>query len=284
MNKKMNKTSSGSRIENKLKDVPARGDKGLIAYITAGDPNLDATVELALAMGEAGADVLELGVPFSDPVADGPVIQAASQRALAGGVTVRGIIGAVEQIRQHSDVPLVLMTYYNPVYQYGLERFAADVAEAGGDGLILPDLPPEESGALLRATDKYPIDLIPLVTPNTPDRRLPLICERAGGFIYCVSVTGVTGERESIVTDFSAMTAGVRRHSPLPVAVGFGIARPEQAVAVARHCDAVVVGSALVNIIARHSGAPGMVDAVCRRVRDLKNALTGPEVSDVAAL
>ncbi|WP_347488586.1 tryptophan synthase subunit alpha [Desulfoscipio sp. XC116] len=284
MNKKMNKTSSGSRIENKLKDVPARGDKGLIAYITAGDPNLDATVELALAMGEAGADVLELGVPFSDPVADGPVIQAASQRALAGGVTVRGIIGAVEQIRQHSDVPLVLMTYYNPVYQYGLERFAADVAEAGGDGLILPDLPPEESGALLRATDKYPIDLIPLVTPNTPDRRLPLICERAGGFIYCVSVTGVTGERESIVTDFSAMTAGVRRHSPLPVAVGFGIARPEQAAAVARHCDAVVVGSALVNIIARHSGAPGMVDAVCRRVRDLKNALTGPEVSDVAAL
>ncbi|AGL03097.1 tryptophan synthase subunit alpha [Desulfoscipio gibsoniae] len=280
----MNKNSYGSRIEKKLRTVLDRGGKGLVAYITAGDPNLDATVELAVAMDEAGADVLELGVPFSDPVADGPAIQAASQRALAGGVKVQGIIKAVERIRRHSDIPLVLMTYYNPVYQYGVEQFAADVARAGGDGLILPDLPPEESGALLQATDRHGVDLIPLVTPNTPERRLPLICQRAGGFIYCVSVTGVTGERASIATDFSAMTNGVRRHSDLPVAVGFGIARPGQAAGVARHCDAVVVGSALVNIIAQHAGAPEMVKSVCLRVRDIKNALTGPEVSDVAAV
>lgn len=280
----MNKSSGGSRIENKLREVMSRGDKGLVAYITAGDPSLEATVELAVAMDEAGVDVLELGVPFSDPVADGPVIQAASQRALAGGVKVRGIIRAVEQIRRHSDIPLVLMTYYNPVYQYGVEQFTGDLARAGGDGLILPDLPPEESGELSVAAGKNQIDLIPLVTPNTPARRLPLICSGAGGFIYCVSVTGVTGERDSIATDFSALTAGVRRHSPLPVAVGFGIARPQQAAGVARYCDAVVVGSALVNIIARHAGEPGMVEAVSRRVRDLKKALTGVEVNQIAAL
>jgi tryptophan synthase alpha chain len=273
-----------NKIENRLREVLARGEKGLIAYITAGDPDLATTVELAAAIGEAGADVLELGVPFSDPVADGPAIQAASQRALAGGTTVRGIFRAVEQIRRRSDIPLVLMTYYNPVYQYGPERFAADAARAGGNGLIVPDLPPEESGPLWEAAGDCQIDLVPLVAPNTPARRLPVIAGKARGFIYCVSVTGVTGERESIMTDLAAMTGGVRRVSPLPVAVGFGISRPAQAAAVARHCDAVVVGSALVNTVAQKAGTPGLIKAVYEQVRELKEALTAREVDGVAAL
>jgi tryptophan synthase alpha chain len=280
----MNKDARGSRVETRLRNVLARGDKGLIAYITAGDPDLDATVELAIAMAGAGADVLELGVPFSDPVADGPTIQAASQRSLAGGTTVRGVIRAVEQIRRRSDIPLVLMTYFNPVYQYGQEKFAADVARAGGDGLIVPDLPPEEADVLLQAADNHNIDLIPLVTPNTPPRRLQMIAARARGFIYCVSVTGVTGERQRIITDLAAMTGGVRAHSPLPVAVGFGISRPDQAAGVARHCDAVVVGSALVSLVAQKAGQPDLVPAVCAKVSELKRALTAEEVKGFAAL
>ncbi len=271
-----------SKVKDRLQQVLAGGGKGLIVYVTAGDPDLDTTVELAVAMAGAGADIIELGIPFSDPVADGPVIQAASQRALAGGTTVRGVIRAMEQISRRTSVPLVLMTYYNPVYQYGLRRFAQDTAAAGGSGLIIPDLPPEESGAMLRAADAEGVDLIPLVTPNTPDRRLAIIAARARGFIYCVSVTGVTGERENITTDLSAMTAAVRRHTALPVAVGFGISGPTQAAWVARYCDAVVVGSALVGIIAARAGKPGLVEAVCRRVRELKEALAGTEVDGVA--
>ncbi|WP_034629972.1 tryptophan synthase subunit alpha [Desulfotruncus alcoholivorax] len=271
--------TANSRIKARLEEVLASGQKGLIAYITAGDPDLKTTVELAVAMAEAGTDVLELGVPFSDPVADGPTIQAASQRALAGGTTVQGIIEAVQAIRSRSDVPLVLMTYYNPVLQYGPAKFAAGLARAGGDGLIVPDLPPEESDELLKALDKNGLDLIPLVTPNTPPGRLQMIAARARGFIYCVSVTGVTGERENILTDLSAMTGAVRQYSELPVAVGFGISGPEQAVKVARHCDAVVVGSALVNIVSRRAGSAGLVNEVCEKVKELKQALAGPEVN-----
>lgn len=265
-------------VEQKLRNVLDRGDKGLIAYITAGDPDLDTTVELAVAISQAGADVLELGIPFSDPVADGPVIQAASQRALNGGVTVQDIIKAVERIRRRTDIPLVLMTYYNPVYQYGTGQFAADLARAGGEGMIVPDLPPEESGSLFAAAEENHLSLIPLVTPNTPARRLAMIAERARGFIYCVSVTGVTGQRDHIMTDLSSMIAGVRKQSSLPVAVGFGISHPEQAASIALHCDAVVVGSALVSIIANKSGTPDLLPAVCRRVEELKKALVGQEV------
>ena len=268
-----------SRITAKLERVLASGQKGLIPYITAGDPDLKTTVELAVAMAQAGADVLELGVPFSDPVADGPTIQAASQRALAGGTTVQGIIQAVAAIRSRSDIPLVLMTYYNPVLQYGLAKFAADLARAGGNGLIVPDLPPEEAGELLQALDENGLDLIPLVTPNTPPGRLKMIASKARGFIYCVSVTGVTGERQSIMTDLSVMTGAVRQYSPLPIAVGFGISGPEQAVKTARHCGAVVVGSALVNIVSRQSGSAGLVDEVCKKMEELKQALACPEVN-----
>lgn len=273
-----------SRIAAALKDVTGRGDKGLIPYIMAGDPDLETTVELAVALAASGADVLELGVPFSDPVADGPAIQVAAQRSLAAGTRLAGVLEAVREIRRRSDIPLVLMTYYNPVYQYGTPEFVATAAKAGVNGLIVPDLPPEESDELLQAGDYHGVDLVPLVTPNTPARRLEMITARARGFVYCVSVTGVTGERGGIATGLSAMTAAVRKMTELPVAVGFGISSPAQAAATARHCDAVVVGSALVKIVAERAAGPDLVPALARRVRELKDALSRREVGKNVAV
>ena len=279
----MNKGTLNSRPAIALKEALLRGEKGLIPYIMAGDPGLETTVELAAGMAQAGADVLELGVPFSDPVADGPAIQAAAQRSLAAGTKLMGILEAVGEIRRRSDIPLVLMTYYNPVYQYGVKRFISDAARVGVNGLIVPDLPPEESAELLQAGDACGVDLIPLVTPNTPARRLEMIAERARGFVYCVSVTGVTGERNGIATGLSVMTSAVRKFTTLPVAVGFGISTPGQAAETARFCDAVVVGSALVKTMAERAGSSELVPAVARQVRELKDALTGREVKKIDA-
>ncbi|MCG8400398.1 MAG: tryptophan synthase subunit alpha [Firmicutes bacterium] len=277
----MTEHTFNSHITGTLQNTPTRGQKGLIPYIMAGDPDLDTTVELAVAMAEAGADVLELGVPFSDPVADGPTIQAAGQRALAAGAKLPGILEAVRQIRRRSHIPLVLMTYYNPVYRYGPEKFVLDAVAAGAGGMIVPDLPPEESDLLLRAADNHGLDLIPLITPNTPTRRLKIIAGRARGFVYCVSVTGVTGERRQIAANLSAFTAAVREHTVLPVAVGFGISRPEQAAQTAQYCDAVVVGSALVKTVAERGNTPDLVPSVARQVGELKKALAGREVKQV---
>lgn len=262
-----------TELTNRLESLRNRGEKGLIAYITAGYPNLETTVTTALALAEAGADVVELGVPFSDPVADGPVIQAAAEQALAGGTTVRGVLRAVEEIRAHCTFPIVLMTYYNPIYRYGPRRFAADLARAGGNGVIVPDLPPEEAGVLRAATDQNTLDLIPLVAPNTPPQRLTRIADAARGFIYCISLKGVTGGRAGLNSAVGAMTAGVRRHTPLPVAVGFGISDPVRAAGIAPHCDAVVVGSALVQIMARQAGSPDLTAAVGGKARQIKDAL-----------
>lgn len=275
-----------SQLEDKLQGLRDRGEKGLIAYITAGYPDLDTTVETAVALAGAGVDVLELGVPFSDPVADGPVIQAAASQALAGGTTVQGVLRTVEKIRERSSIPLVLMTYYNPVYQYGPREFAADLARAGGNGIIVPDLPLEEAGVLLQAADQNAVDLIPLVAPNTPQRRLAQMARVARGFIYCISVKGVTGGQASPGSDLVAITAGVRRHTPLSVAVGFGISGPDQVAAIAPHCDAVVVGSALVQIMAQQAGFSSLVPAVAGKARELKQALasTSPEIKTRAAL
>ena len=279
----MNKNNLNSRIALALQETLLRAEKGLIPYIMAGDPDLDTTIELAVAMAQAGADVLELGVPFSDPVADGPAIQAAAQRSLAAGTKLKDILEAVEEIRMRSDIPLVLMTYYNPVYQYGVKQFINDATRVGVNGLIVPDLPPEESVELLQAGDDCGMDLIPLVTPNTPARRLEMIARQARGFVYCVSVTGVTGERNRIATGLPAMTSAVRRFTTLPVAVGFGISSPEQAVETARFCDAVVVGSALVKTVGKQAGSSELVPAVARQVRELKDALIGREVKKIDA-
>ena len=182
-------------LENKLMAMQSRGEKALIAYICGGDPSIEETVRLVPALALAGADVVEIGIPFTDPVADGPIIQKAAARALAAGATTAKILGAVAEIRRKTDVPIVLMTYYNPVLSYGLERFAADAADAGVDGVLVADLPLEESGPLRRAAGSC-LAVVPLVAPNTTPRRLAAICESARGFIYCVSVKGVTRSEE----------------------------------------------------------------------------------------
>jgi len=261
------------RITECLEKLRQDGKKGLITFITAGDPDLAGTVEIARQLAAAGADIIELGMPYSDPLADGPVIQKASGRAIASGTTIDKILKAVEEIRRHCGVPIVLMGYYNPIYKYGVGIFARKAVVAGVNGLIVPDLPHEESGPLRQAAAETGFDLIPLVAPTTTDQRLARIAAVAQGFIYCVSVTGVTGAREEIKTDLAAFTNRVRRFTNLPLAVGFGIAGPEQAARVAVYCDAVVVGSALVNIIAgsRDTGAAG--PAAGALVRKIKSAL-----------
>lgn len=262
-----------SRIESCFKALLSSGKKGLITYIMGGDPDLSSTVALTGQMAMAGADLIELGIPFSDPLADGPAIQQAAQRSLAGGTTVAGVLDAVREIRKKSEVPLILMTYYNPVFQFGLEKFAARCAEAGVDGLIVPDLPFEEAGGLNGMLAGKGMDLIPLVAPTTTDRRLAAISCMARGFIYCVSVTGVTGVREKIDTDIAGFTARVRRYTDLPVVVGFGISGPEQAARMAAYCDAVVVGSAIVRIVAEKGAAPTSGPFVASLVKELKAAL-----------
>jgi tryptophan synthase alpha chain len=262
-----------SRIYECLDSIRLAGEKGLITFITAGDPCMSDTVEISLRMAKAGADIIELGVPFSDPLADGPVIQRASQRALGSGVTLTRIFDGVREIRKNCGKPLVLMGYYNPIYKYGIRRFAADAFQAGINGLIVPDLPYEESGPLREAARETGLDLIPLVAPTTTGSRLEKITADARGFIYCVSVTGVTGARKEVNENLEAFTGMVRRHTALPLAVGFGIAEPAQAARAALHCDAVVVGSAIVSIIAEFGKASVSAPKVEVLIRQIRSAL-----------
>ncbi|RDV80932.1 tryptophan synthase subunit alpha [Ammonifex thiophilus] len=236
-----------ARTFNSLRD---KGQKALIVYVTAGDPSLEATAATIPALVEAGADLIEIGIPFSDPLADGPVIQAASSRALAKGVRLDGILKMTAAVRERlPELPLVFMTYYNPVLQRGLERFCRQAKEAGVDGLIVPDLPYEESGPLLREASAQGLALIPLLAPTSTEKRVEAICSSAQGFVYCVSVTGVTGMREKLDQELGRLVQTVKEHTSLPVAVGFGIARPETAAEVARLADGVVVGSAVVKLL-----------------------------------
>jgi len=263
--------TAADRLGETFAGLAARGEKGLITYLTAGDPDLETTVRLAETMEQAGADVIELGIPFSDPVADGPTIQKASYRALSKGVRVAAILRAAARLRSRVRAPLILMTYYNPVFQYGLEKFARDAAEAGVDGLIVPDLPLEEAGPLLAAADSCRLALVPLAAPTTTESRFQKIVAIARGFIYCVAVTGVTGARERTDPDLGRLTGLARKYTRLPVAVGFGLAGPAQAAQTAAFCDAVVVGSAIVRLIAGQG--PGAAEAVGKFVRELKSAL-----------
>jgi tryptophan synthase alpha chain len=263
-----------SRLAACLHDLTSRGEKGLIAYLMAGDPSPDATPLLVEAVACAGADIVELGIPFSDPLADGPVIQAAGQRALRSGTTVAGVLSLVARVRERTPVPLVLMTYYNPMLRYGPDRFVADAARAGADGLIVPDLPVEEAGGLRDLADAADLALVPLVAPTTPEERIKAIAACARGFIYCVSLTGVTGVRDRLSPEVAEFTARVRRHTTLPVALGFGISKPEHVAAVAPLVDAVVVGSALVKMVGENTGAPEVLaDRLAAFVRALKEPL-----------
>ncbi len=251
-----------NRIDTAFQRLRETGRAGFIAYITGGDPDLDRSVELALAIERAGADILELGIPFSDPLADGATIQAAAGRALASGATVAGLLDAVRRIRESSQIPIVLFTYLNPVFTYGFGRFHADAAAAGADGVLILDLPPDEAAKNSALSGSHGLKAIRLIAPTTPPERMELIARSAEGFIYYVSREGVTGEQSTLADSIASQVAELRRHTKLPIAVGFGISTPEQAAEVARHCDAVVVGSAIVRRIAENAQSPDLAGRV----------------------
>jgi len=243
-----------SRITDKFQSLKAQNEAALIIFLTAGDPSLEKTLELVLALEEAGADVIELGVPFSDPLADGPVIQAASQRGLESGTTVARILEGVAKLRQTSQIPLLLMTCYNPILQYGLERFVVEAKTAGVDGMLLSDLPPEEAGDWTAANPPGPASLnnILLLAPTSPHERIRLVAENGSGFVYCVSRTGVTGQRDALPEDLTQLVTRIKAATTMPVAVGFGVSSRDHVSTVIQgaKADGAVVGSAVVDRIA----------------------------------
>jgi tryptophan synthase alpha chain len=257
------------RISHRFDQLAAQRTSGFVAYVTAGDPSLDATLAVAHALESAGVDILELGIPFSDPLADGPTIQAASNRALAAGMTVYRSLELVRRFRVDSELPLVLFTYLNPIYAYGFERFLADAVTAGADGLLILDLPPDEAAKNSDLISSGGLDPIRLIAPTTSPARMARIVSTGRGFIYYVSREGVTGEQSRLSDTISAQVAELRRHTSLPIAVGFGISTIEQAAAVARHADAVVVGSAIVRQIAENGNSPDLAKRVHDFVRPL---------------
>jgi tryptophan synthase alpha chain len=237
------------RIGDGIAHRRAGGRAAFIPFLTAGDPSLDRTVEAALALESAGADVLELGVPFSDPLADGPVIQRASERALARGVTLEGVLEVVRRIRERSALPLLLFSYFNPLLQRGLERLAKEAAAAGVDGVLVTDLPPEEAGDWIRVARAAALDTVFLAAPTSPPERLRRVAEASRGFVYAISRTGVTGERQALSDEARPLVERLRGLTEVPVALGFGLSTPEQVAEAASVADAVVVGSALVRFL-----------------------------------
>ena len=262
-----------NRIEERFRRLRAEGRKGLVVYIGAGDPDLEATRRLALAFDEAGVDVVELGVPFSDPLADGIVNQLAAQRGLASGTTPPKVLATVADIRRDSQVPIVLYIYFNLLHRVGLAKFVEDAAAAGVDGLLVLDLPPEEADEYEQLMTRAGMCPIWLVAPTTPESRVERIVRRAKGFIYYVSREGVTGMQTSVSSTIAEMTARIRRHSDLPIAVGFGISNAEQAREVARHAEAIVVGSAIVHRVATLGHDPGMPGVVGAFAHELAQAV-----------
>ena len=260
------------RIGRKFRALAEAGELGLIAYITAGDPSLEASAKIVLAAAEAGADIIELGVPFSDPVADGPVIQRASERALRSGTTLAGVLELVRQLRTRTDVPLVLFSYFNPLLQMGLEKFAEAAASAGADGVLATDLTPEEAGEYRAALGSRGLDTIFLAAPTSTDERLARIAEASTGFLYLVSRTGVTGTREVLPEGLPALARRVRKFTGLPIAVGFGISAPAHVSVLGGIADAAVVGSALMAEVERAASVDAAAADVAALVLALKNA------------
>jgi len=249
-----------NRIDERFARLRREGKKGFIVYIGAGDPNLEATRQLALGFDKLGVDVLELGVPFSDPLADGLVNQLAAQRGLEAGTTPPKVLETVARIRKEVQIPIVLYIYYNLVHHHGPERFVRDAAQAGVDGLLVLDLPPEESAGYEKLMASAGLRTIYLVAPTTPEERVAFIVKRGSGFIYYISREGVTGMQSKVASNLAEQVAKIRAHTALPVAVGFGVSNPEQARVVAQEADGVVVGSAIVNQIAQHGKSPNLVD------------------------
>jgi tryptophan synthase alpha chain len=268
-----------TRIQERFRTLREAGELGIVAYLTAGDPSLDATLEFVLALAAAGADVIELGVPFSDPLADGPTIQRASERALKSGTTLARVLDLVRRIRKSSEVPLVLFSYFNPILQMGLEKFASAARAAGADGVLATDLTPEESEDYRRALGAHHLDTIFLGAPTSTDERLAKIANCSSGFLYLISRTGVTGAKDALPDELPALLRRARAVSELPLAVGFGISLPSHVSVLGGLADAAVVGSALVSEIenATKSGAQASsieraASALSRKVRALKHA------------
>jgi len=270
----MHEINPVNRLDAAFARLRAAGEKGFVAYIGAGDPSLAATLQLALALEGAGVDILELGVPFSDPLADGAVNQAAAARALAAGATVAGVLECVRALRGRSELPVVLYTYLNPVYAFGFERFMAQAADAGVDGILVLDLPPDEAVRNVELCQRpASLRMIRLIAPTTPPDRIAQIAAAAEGFIYFVSREGVTGEQQSISAGLAEKVAAIRSKTPLPIAVGFGVSTPAQARAVAEAADAVVVGSAIVRQVAAFGLAPDLAARVAEFVRPMVAAV-----------
>ncbi len=262
-----------NRIVEKFAALKSAGKKGLVVYVGAGDPNLDATRKLALAFDKSGVDVLELGVPFSDPLADGLVNQLAAQRGLESGTTPPKLLKTIAAIRQQSQIPIVLYIYFNLIHKVGLEKFIAAAAKAGVDGLLVLDLPPEESDNYEALMKRAGLCHIYLIAPTTPEDRMEFIVKRGSGFIYYISREGVTGMQTSVATNLASQVAKIRAHTNLPIAVGFGISNPAQAKAVAAEADGCVVGSAVVNQIAEHGQSPELAAKVGAFVKSLADAV-----------
>ncbi|MFC1735802.1 tryptophan synthase subunit alpha [Candidatus Hydrogenedentota bacterium] len=251
-----------NRIDAKFEQLRKDGEKGFIPFIMAGDPNLDTTMKLVVELEKRGAAVVELGVPFSDPLADGIANQEAGQRGLASGTTLTGIFRAVKELRKDCQIPIVLYIYYNMVLQYGLDRFASDAKEHGVDGILALDLPPEEAGEYKPSMDANDVKTIFLLAPTSSDERIEIVSKSATGFLYYVSRTGVTGEREEVADSLRGMVKKIKDVAELPVVVGFGISTPEQAAEIASHADAAVVGSAIVRRIGEMADAPQLVEKI----------------------
>ena len=273
--------TSQSRLEARFAALRAEGRGGLVTFTTAGDPDFETALALLRGLPAAGADVIELGMPFSDPMADGPAIQASSLRALKSGMTLAKTLDLVRRFRAEDEAtPVILMGYYNPIYSYGNARFLADATAAGVDGLIIVDLPPEEDEELCLPALAAGVNFIRLATPTTDDARLPTVLSNTSGFVYYVSIMGITGTRSATAEAVQGAVARLKRHTDLPVAVGFGIKTPEQAAEVARSADAAVVGSALVERVkAGLDGAgrpgPGLAEDVLSCVRELAGGVRG---------
>jgi tryptophan synthase alpha chain len=270
-----------SRIEQRFAELREEGRAGLVIYLTAGDPDPETSLALFQGLAEAGADLVEIGMPFSDPMADGPAIQAAGQRALKTGMNLRKTLAMVRTLRQRDpDTPYVLMGYYNPIYRYGAEAFARDAVAAGIDGAIIVDLPPEEDAELAVPARQAGLDIVRLATPTSDEARLPAIVDRLNGFLYYVAITGITGTRSADAAGVRAAVARLRRFTQLPIAVGFGIKNRALAAVVAKAADAAVVGSAVVDRLALNldpagKAKPGLVDAVLADIRALAVGVRG---------
>jgi tryptophan synthase alpha chain len=261
-----------TRIAQRFAALRRSGEMGLVAYITAGDPTLAATEKFVLALADAGADVIELGVPFSDPVADGPVIQRASERALRSGTTLAGVLALVKSLRAKTEVPLVLFSYYNPILQMGLEKFAEAAKNTGADGALITDITPEEAGEYRAAMAAHGLNTVFLAAPTSTDERLALISKSSSGFLYLISRTGVTGTKDQLADELPALARRVRRFTALPIAIGFGISLPGHVSLLGGLADAAVVGSALVEEIERADSDDAAAAALAARVKLLKGA------------